>query len=89
MDSVLAVRAEALRRDRGWTCAELSRRSGLHHNHVWKLLRGQRVRVEGETIRRLARAYGVTTDYLLGMDLPDADLETPLDPASLAGVSCR
>ena len=65
----IGARAEALRQEKGWTRAELARRSGLNPVHVWKVLRGERPRVEAETVRRLARAYGVTTDYLLGMDV--------------------
>ena len=60
------------RRERGWTRRELARRAGLHEQHLAKVERGNRVRVEAETVRKLARALGCTTDYLLGMDVPEA-----------------
>jgi transcriptional regulator with XRE-family HTH domain len=71
----IAGRVEQCRRERGWTRAELARRARLNPTHLWKVLDGQRPRVEAETVRRLARAFGVTTDYLLGMDVADAEEE--------------
>jgi transcriptional regulator with XRE-family HTH domain len=81
----IAARVEQCRRERGWTRAELARRSRLNPTHLWKVLDGQRPRVEAETVRRLARAFGVTTDYLLGMDVADAEEEA----ATLATVKDR
>lgn len=60
---------------KGWTNAELSRRSGLNERHIWKILHGDRPRVEAETVRKLARALDVTTDYLLAMDMPENSVE--------------
>lgn len=71
----IAERVEQCRTDKGWTRAELARRARLNPTHLWKIIEGQRPRVEAETVKRLARAFGVTTDYLLGMDLPDDDEE--------------
>jgi len=68
----IAERVEPLRIERGWTKAEVARRTGLHYMHVHKVLAGLKPRVEGETVKRLARAFGVTTDYLLGMDIDDS-----------------
>jgi len=90
----IAGRVEQCRRERGWTRAELARRSRLNPTHLWKVLDGQRPRVEAETVRRLARAFGVTTDYLLGMDVADeeekeaATLATVKDP-ELRGIIGR
>ncbi len=76
----IAERVEQCRKEKGWTRSELSRRARLNPTHLWKILDGQRPRVEAETVRRLARAFGVTTDYLLGMDLADDD-----EPAAARG----
>jgi transcriptional regulator with XRE-family HTH domain len=51
----------------GWTRRELARRAGLHEQHLAKVERGNRHRIEGETIIKLARALGCTSDYLLGL----------------------
>ena len=64
----IGERVEALRLERGWTKAELSRRSNLSYMHLFKILTGKRTDVGAETVRRLSRALNVSTDYLLGMD---------------------
>jgi transcriptional regulator with XRE-family HTH domain len=51
---------------RGWTQTELARRSGVHQVQVHKILNGKNPRVQGGTIRKLALALGISTDYLLG-----------------------
>lgn len=53
---------------KGWSQVALASRAGLSSHHVWKLLQGDRPRIEAETVCKLAKALGVTTDDLLGMD---------------------
>lgn len=60
-------RLERARAWRGWTQTELSRRAGVHQVQINKLINGKRPRVQGETIRKLAIALGVSGDYLLGL----------------------
>lgn len=60
-------RVLAIRNERGWTRRELARRSGLHEVHLAKVEVGERKRVESETLIALAQAFGVSTDYLLGL----------------------
>jgi transcriptional regulator with XRE-family HTH domain len=74
----IGERVAALRQQKGWTRAELARRTGLNQTHLWKIEEGHRPRVEAETVRRLARALEVTTDYLLGMDIEDSEQEPAL-----------
>lgn len=69
----IAERVEQCRTEKGWTRAELARRAQVNQTHLWKILGGQRPRVEALTVKRLARALGVTTDYLLGMDVADEE----------------
>jgi transcriptional regulator with XRE-family HTH domain len=40
----------------------------------WKILHGDRPQVSAITVKRLARVLGVSTDYLLGMDVPESEL---------------
>ncbi len=63
----IAERVEQCRTEKGWTRSELARRAHLNATHVWKILEGLRPRVEAETVRRLALALEVSTDYLLGL----------------------
>ena len=62
-----AERVKRLREHQGLTRRELAHRSGLHEQHLLKIEQGLRRRLEADTIIRLAKTLGVTTDYLLGM----------------------
>jgi transcriptional regulator with XRE-family HTH domain len=73
MEWNIAERVESCRAHKGWTRGELARRAKLNPTHLWKILSGHRPHVEALTVRRLARVLDVTTDYLLGMDIPDED----------------
>jgi transcriptional regulator with XRE-family HTH domain len=59
----------------GWTRRELAKRAGLHEQHLANVERGNRHRIEAETIIKLARALGCTTDYLLGVTAASATRE--------------
>ena len=54
-------------RRQGWTRRELANRAGLHEQHLAKVERGDRYRIEADTILKLAQALGCTTDYLMGL----------------------
>jgi transcriptional regulator with XRE-family HTH domain len=66
MDDI-ATRIEQLRCERGWSKATLAQRAHLHPQHIYKILSGERTRMEVKTVIALARAFEVTTDYLLGL----------------------
>jgi transcriptional regulator with XRE-family HTH domain len=51
----------------GWTRRELATRAGLHEQHLAKVEREQRPRLEADTVVKLAKALGCTSDYLLGL----------------------
>jgi len=68
------------RSKKGWTRRELAKRAGLHEQHLANVERGNRHRIEAETIIKLARALGCTTDYLLGVDAATADTSPPKRP---------
>ena len=54
------------RETQGWTRRELANRAGLHEQHLAKVERGDRYRIEADTTLKLAQALGCTTDYLMG-----------------------
>src|SRR5215471_8061989 len=60
------------RNKHGWTRRELAKRAGLHEQHLANVERGERHRIEAETIIKLARALGCTTDSLLGLAADEA-----------------
>ena len=51
----------------GWTRRELATRAGLHEQHLAKVEREQRPHLEADTVIKLAKALGCTSDYLLGL----------------------
>jgi XRE family transcriptional regulator, master regulator for biofilm formation len=55
------------REKRGWTVRELARRADVSPGAVSKLEGGSRVSPSMELGKRLAKAFGVTLDYLAGM----------------------
>jgi transcriptional regulator with XRE-family HTH domain len=55
------------RRELNLTQAEVAEKTGLKQFHISRIESGDIKDVKGDTLRRLARALGVTTDYLLGM----------------------
>ncbi|HSX81972.1 MAG TPA: helix-turn-helix transcriptional regulator [Candidatus Saccharimonadia bacterium] len=70
-------RVVAARGKHGWTRRELAKRAGLHEQHLANVERGNRQHLEAETIIKLARALGCTTDHLLGVsDEEDQDEES-------------
>jgi len=84
MEWNIAERLEACRKDKGWTVTEFARRAKMNQTLLWKILHGQRPQVSAVTVKRLARVLGVSTDYLLGMDVPESELlptEQDLVPA--------
>ena len=58
----------------GWTRRELATRAGLHEQHLAKVEREQRPRLAADTVVKLAKALGCTSDYLLGLT------DTPAPP---------
>jgi transcriptional regulator with XRE-family HTH domain len=67
----------------GLTKAQLADKAGMRWAQVQKVLTGKRPQVSADTVRRLARALGCTTDYLLGMDNEKTAEDTAAhDPAA-------
>lgn len=59
-----AQRLRKLRKNRNLSQTELGQRAGLHYTHIGRFERGTS-RPSGDTLKRLADALGVTSDYLL------------------------
>lgn len=63
-------RIEESRRARGWSQAELARRSGTTQQAVQRYESGER-EPRVSAVVAMASALGVTVSYLLGLDPPD------------------
>jgi len=59
-----AGRLKALRKQKNLSQTELGQLAGLHYTHIGRFERGTS-RPSGDTLKRLADALGVTSDYLL------------------------
>ncbi len=66
VQGIFARRIAHLRREKGWTRPETARRTGVSTNYVWRLETGRR-EPAARVIVCFAWAFGVTTDYLLGL----------------------
>jgi transcriptional regulator with XRE-family HTH domain len=59
-----AQRLRELRKQKNLSQTELGQRAALHYTHIGRFERGTS-RPSGDTLKRLADALGVTSDYLL------------------------
>jgi transcriptional regulator with XRE-family HTH domain len=78
MTACISDRLREALEEKGWSQQTLSKRSGVHHQQIYKLLSGETLDPRVSTMRRLAQALDVTTDYLLGITEGDI-LENQLD----------
>jgi transcriptional regulator with XRE-family HTH domain len=67
----LKDRIRDLRQARGWTQTELAERSGLKQGTITNLETGARDNPTRDTLAKLAGAFGITVQELLGNDILD------------------
>lgn len=72
----LGQRMKTLREKRGLGLRELARIAGVHHPTLSQLERGVIADVTTGTAKKIARALGVSVDYLIGMYEDDEDAES-------------
>jgi transcriptional regulator with XRE-family HTH domain len=63
----LGERVAKLRRERKLSQQELAKRVGVHQSFISKMESGEQINPNAETLKRLARTLGCTSDYLIGM----------------------
>ena len=59
-------RLASKRREKGWSQRELARHAGVSHTIVADVEKGARHSIGTDAAKKLARALGVSVDYLLG-----------------------
>lgn len=69
--STLGERVLLTRRRLGMTQKRLAEMVGLNSHTIAQIERGRIQQLRSDAVVKLAKALGVTTDYLLGMDMPD------------------
>ena len=77
----LGERVHLLRRRLGWTQRELAEASHTNINNIARIERSEISDPGGQTVARMARALGTTTDYLLGLT-EKSGVESELLPAA-------
>jgi transcriptional regulator with XRE-family HTH domain len=81
----LGERIKKLRERRGFASVrELARVAGVKHVTLSKLERGLQIDVTTETAKKIARALGVSLDYLVGMY--EDDEQGDFEPAGVVLV---
>lgn len=70
----MAERMTSLRRARDLTLEEVAERAGMSKSHVWETENGKANNPTIDTALRLARVFGCSLDYLIGVDSKTADL---------------
>ena len=70
----LGQKLRQLREKRGWSQNELSRQTGVRQALLSELESDKKRDTTGQALKHLARALGVSVDYLVGMyDTADED----------------
>ena len=64
----IGVRVVLARTRHSWSQKKLSEKTGLSQKTLSLLEKGHSQRLYADTVVRLAKALGVTTDWLLGLD---------------------
>jgi len=70
MTGEIGKRLRWLRTERGMSIAEVARKAELTESAVYRIESAARAKPQADTIAALARALGVSTDELLGMEPP-------------------
>ena len=79
----IGTRIHKLRQQRKMSQQELARLVGVNQSFISKMESGEQINPNAETLKRLARALGCTTDYLVGMYEED---ESDFEPTGVALV---
>lgn len=74
--SVLSQRLAIKRQEKGWSQRELARQAGVSHTIIADVEKGTGRAMSIDAARKIARALGVSVDYLIGTfeEAEDADL---------------
>jgi transcriptional regulator with XRE-family HTH domain len=92
MDFPLGSRLRRVRRAKDLTQQELGKLAGVNYTTISRIESGEAKQIYVETFRALAKALGVSADYLLGLSndpgpIFSEDEESELEPAAVALAS--
>jgi transcriptional regulator with XRE-family HTH domain len=78
--TALGDKIRELRQKRGYTLEKLAELTESSKSYIWELENKKPPRPSAEKLGAIARALGVTVDYLIGAAIPE-DLQTAEDRA--------
>jgi transcriptional regulator with XRE-family HTH domain len=78
--TVLGEKIRKLRQKKGYTLEKLAEITESSKSYIWELENKHPPRPSAEKLGAVARALGVTVDYLIGSDIPE-NLEAAEDRA--------
>jgi transcriptional regulator with XRE-family HTH domain len=82
---IFGRRVKRVREERGLSPQELATKAGTSYQTIWRIEAGKHAEPGIYIARSIARALGVTLDYLVGMHEDKDSEETPA-AAALIGV---
>ena len=85
MEAKLTIqeRLKDLRLEKGWTLSELAQKTGLSRSALGSYEQDDYKDISHRAIYRLAKCYGVSADYLLGLTANRTMINTPLSELHL------
>ncbi len=73
-------RIDQLRDEKGWMKAELAKRIGVHPSQIGRIISGDTASISSDILIGLAKAFGVSADYILGLTPVRAPKKTATSP---------
>lgn len=67
LQGTIGERITDLRESRGWTKAELAEKIGVDPSRIGRMESGETQKISDDVLLSLAKAFGVSTDFLLGL----------------------
>jgi len=82
-------RIDQLRDEKGWMKAELAKRIGVHPSQIGRIISGDTASISSDILIGLAKEFGVSADYILGLTPVRALKNSDISELGLSEVAVR
>jgi transcriptional regulator with XRE-family HTH domain len=82
-------RIDQLRDEKGWMKAELAKRIGVHPSQIGRIISGDTASISSDILIGLAKEFGVSADYILGLTPVRAPKNSDISELGLSEVAVR
>ena len=82
-------RIDLLREQKGWKQAELAERIGVHPSQISRIKTGNTASISSDILISLAKEFGVSTDYILGLTPISTPKNSDISELGLSEVAVR